>query len=261
MSSSSNALQELFKSRAQAFKKKESEKSFNERVESMFDVLFSRFPSSMAETLRKECNKLKEGTTNPDQLEKIQKYTEFLYNSRPSPKSAKGDDFCTFDKFYETRLKTREEKLDELFEKNRFSMFDDDDTTSRVAWMKEFERIRNDHKEITVEQVEEYIEEIKGIQGIDKSSRFVPRLCPEREQNDTEDVVDLTSGYFSSDFADACSSDYVAAGHDDSMFCAWFVRFVESSQVLGPFFSEQEAFEALDNIDPIRLPYVTTSRD
>ncbi len=68
----------------------------------------------MIKSLERECNDLKTSIT-VDMEEYLHRYVNFIYNS---------GDFVSFTRYYEENLKSREEKIIELFEKNRFILSD-----------------------------------------------------------------------------------------------------------------------------------------
>lgn len=133
--------------RSNRFKKMEKIKPFSERIESLFEILFLRYKrdEKMMYMLRRECDDLKT-SLSATMEDFVGKYVNFVYNN--------GGKFVSFTQFYEEFVKTREEKITELFEQNRFVLMES------TMLMNERDKILS-NPDVTFDQVRHYLQEIK----------------------------------------------------------------------------------------------------
>jgi len=170
---------------------------------------------------RKECLDLT--SMSFQDYETVSDYVNFLYNN--------GETFLTFTKYYETHVKTEEEKVREMFEKIRFDIKNPD---AKKQVFQEMERIISSISSVSngssnekLKSIQEYVDTIKDI-GV-----FVPYFT----EKDDDTVIDLSAETdVSPDAADKGEEWYIHYyscndGDNDNQ---------EDDQ--GPFDSEEEAY-------------------
>jgi len=209
MSSETGSLiSDLFKERSRNFRERELKKTFNERIVSMFDVVFLRRQHlENKDLIKREIDSLLKTVNNNFKLEEaIRNYAHFLYNS---------ETFVSFETFYETHIKSREEKIEELFEKLKFEL-------PRDVYFKKDEFIKN--TDLSFENVRDII------LGIEKES--ISASEPVKARTPVKAITPLKARTPSSETA----------------LVKYEIRFLnDDSVVLGPFSSLEEAEKVLYN--------------
>lgn len=223
---SSSPLQSLFRERSmkmgQKQLEKQMEKSFAEKVRDEFELVYAR--KKFTDKALVECNHLCKQPTVP--IAHIQQYTYYLYNAT---------EFMSFESYYETYIKSKEEKIREMFEKIRFDI--SDSYRRRLLFLeldKILEVMKKETKDveiISLKSVKEYVDSIHQI------GDFIP--------------------YFTLSSSSSSSSSSLPPRMRERK---WFIRFYKDSMVdddkksddddilHGPFDSEDDAsFFLLEN--------------
>lgn len=220
-SSSSFSITSLFEERRRKFEKQEKSIPLNKRIENLFESFITGTSSKKSpmfkEQARKECLDLT--SMSFQDYETVSDYVNFLYNN--------GETFLTFTKYYETHVKTEEEKVREMFEKIRFDIKNPD---AKKQVFQEMERIissisisggSNGSGNEKLKSVQEYVDTIKDI-GV-----FVPYFTEKDKDVDTREgdaVADKGEEWYIHYYS--CND-----GDEDNQ---------EDDQ--GPFDSEEEAY-------------------